>query len=189
MKNKEIHIKNMVCQRCVTVVQTIAEKQNLAIENIRLGEIIFLNEISDRQLNDFEKELNINGFELINNRTSQIIEKIKNCILAYTLDLKNENRVNLSEFIINNLNYDYSYLSNLFSSIEGQTIEQYFILQRIEKAKELLVYDQLSISEIAYQLGYSSVHHLSAQFKKMTGLTPTYFKQIGISRRKSLDSI
>jgi len=102
--------------------------------------------------------------------------------------MDNQN-LKLSSFITKKIPYDYSYLSDLFSSVEGKTIEQYFILQRIEKVKELLVYDQLSLTEISYQTGFSSVHHLSSQFKKVTGLTPSYFKKIGIEKRKALDKL
>ena len=98
-------------------------------------------------------------------------------------------QLKLSSFITKKIPYDYSYLSDLFSSIEGKTIEQYFILQRIEKVKELLVYDQLSLTEISYQTGFSSVHHLSSQFKKVTGLTPTHFKKVGLEKRKALDRL
>jgi AraC-like DNA-binding protein len=104
------------------------------------------------------------------------------------LGMDNEN-LKLSSFITKKISYDYSYLSDLFSSVEGKTIEQFFILQRIEKVKELLVYDQLSLTEISYQTGFSSVHHLSAQFKKVTGLTPSHFKKIGAAKRRSLDRI
>jgi len=106
--------------------------------------------------------------------------------LSLGMDSQN---IKLSSFITKKIPYDYSYLSDLFSSIEGKTIEQYFIQQRIEKVKELLVYDQLSLTEISYQTGFSSVHHLSSQFKKVTGLTPSHFKKIGAAKRRSLDSL
>lgn len=187
MKNRMVYIKNMVCQRCITVVKSIADKLEIPFLDVRLGEIVFQKDISDQLLKSFEDELNKNGFELINNRLNHLIEKIKKCVLSYVLDLKIENRGNLSEYITSQIGYDYSYLSNLFSSIEGTTIEQFYIQQRVEKAKELLIYDQLSISEIAFQLGYSSVHHLSSQFKKITGFTPSNFKKNGGRNRKSLD--
>jgi AraC-like DNA-binding protein len=126
---------------------------------------------------------------LIDTRVNKIIEDIKLAVLEYlNLGMENQN-LKLSGFITKKLSYDYSYLSDLFSSVEGKTIEQYFILQRIEKVKELLVYDQLSLTEISYQTGFSSVHHLSSQFKKITGLTPSHFKKIGVEKRKSLDQL
>jgi len=133
--------------------------------------------------------LNQAGFELIETRVNKIIEEIKQAAMEYlNLGMDNEN-LKLSSFITKRIPYDYSYLSDLFSSIEGKTIEQFFILQRIEKVKELLVYDQLSLTEISYQTGFSSVHHLSSQFKKVTGLTPSHFKKIGAAKRRSLDSL
>src|SRR5581483_440078 len=129
------------------------------------------------------------GFELIDTRVNKIIESIKQAVMEY-LNLEMDSQdIKLSSFITKKIPYDYSYLSDLFSSVEGKTIEQYFILQRIEKVKELLVYDQLSLTEISYQTGFSSVHHLSSQFKKVTGLTPSHFKKIGNEKRRSLDKL
>ena len=129
------------------------------------------------------------GFELIEKRVNKIIEDIKRAVIEYlNLGMDNEN-LKLSSFIVKKIPYDYSYLSDLFSTIEGKTIEQFFILSRIEKVKELLVYDQLSLTEISYQTGFSSVHHLSAQFKKVTGLTPSHFKRIAGDKRKYLDRL
>lgn len=169
----------MVCPRCITVVKSIANALEIPFSEVHLGGIVLQEEISDQLLKSFETELNKNGFEIINNRMVQLVEKIKKSVLSYVSVLEKEDRGNLSEYITSQISYDYSYLSNLFSSIEGVTIEQFFILQRIKKAKELLVQDQLSISEIAFQLGYSSVHHLSTQFKKITGFTPSNFKKNG----------
>jgi AraC-like DNA-binding protein len=187
MKNKVLNIKNMVCPRCISVVKSIADAQEIGSLDVQLGEIILKQNLADTALKSFEMELNKNGFELIDSRNKQLVDKIKKCILTYVFELHNEKRGNLSESITSKMDYDYSYLSNLFSSIEGITIEQFFILQRIEKAKELLSYDQLSISEIAFQLGFSSVHHLSSQFKKTTGITPSDFKITGVVDRKTLD--
>ncbi|RYG40710.1 MAG: AraC family transcriptional regulator, partial [Chitinophagaceae bacterium] len=121
--------------------------------------------------------------------THKIIDDIKKLIRDYIALGIESQQVNFSTFITQKIHYDYSYLSDLFSSIEGKTIEQYFLLQRIEKVKELLVYDQLSLTEISYQTGFSSVHHLSSQFKKLTGLTPTHFKKIGDMKRKGLEDV
>ena len=187
MKNKTLNIKNMVCPRCITAVKSIAETLEIPYQDVQLGEIVLKEKLTEKVLKTFEIELNKNGFELIDNRSHQLVDKIKKCVLSYVLELQNEKRGNLSDYIVAKIDYDYSYLSNLFSSIEGVTIEQFFILQRIEKVKELLSYDQLSISEIAFQLGFSSVHHLSTQFKKTTGITPSAFKKSGEVARMTLD--
>ena len=131
------------------------------------------------------------GFELIENRNTAMIENIKQLVIkrARNETSDQENSIKLSKFILSKINHEYTYLSSLFSSVEGRTIENYFIEQRIEKVKELLVYGQLTLSQIAFDLEYSSVSHLSTQFKKITGLTPTHFKEIGITKCKSLDII
>jgi AraC-like DNA-binding protein len=177
----------MVCPRCISTVEQILEKAGIHFEKVGLGEVELKKELPDPKKKILEKELLRSGFELLNDRSAILIDRIKKAVLKYISMLDEGRRVNLSEFIASAVNYEYSYISNLFSSIEGQTIEQYFILQRIEKVKELLVYDQESLSEIAMKLGYSSVHHLSAQFKKTTGLTPTHFKKIGATKRRSID--
>lgn len=179
----------MVCPRCITSVENLLDTLGIAHTAILLGEVELPKPITGEKLQQLDSDLHTLGFELIDNRRTVIIEKIKKIVLEYIDAQDEEKRPNLSAFIAEHLNYEYTYLSDLFSSIEGLTIEQYCIRQRIEKAKELLVYDELSLTEIAYQLGYSSVHHLSAQFKKITGLTPTYFKKIGASKRKALDAI
>jgi AraC family transcriptional regulator len=126
---------------------------------------------------------------LIETRVNKIIEDVKKNVLAYIGDQTGDKRLKLSSFITSRVRYDYSYLSDLFSSVEGITIEQFFIVQRIEKVKELLVYEELSLTEISYQTGFSSVHHLSGQFKKVTGLTPSHFKKIGPEKRRAIDKI
>ena len=179
----------MVCQRCIMTVETILKDLEIEFDKVELGEISLGRKPDHEQLKDLEEELNKVGFELIETRVNKIIEDIKKAIIAY-LDLGMDGQeLKLSSFITNKIPYDYSYLSDLFSSIEGKTIEQYFILQRVEKVKELLVYDQLSLTEISYQTGFSSVHHLSAQFKKLTGLTPSYFRKIAQEKRKAIDKV
>lgn len=185
----KILIKNMVCPRCIISVQSIFDKLDITTKLVEMGEVSLSEKPDKQQMQALETELKKVGFELIETRINKIVADIKKLIIDYlNLGMDNEN-LKLSSFITQYLTYDYSYLSDLFSSIEGKTIEQYFILQRIEKVKELLVYDQLSLTEISYQTGFSSVHHLSAQFKKVTGLTPSYFKNIGKEKRKSLDDI
>jgi AraC-like DNA-binding protein len=188
-KLNKLFIKNMVCNRCIMTVENIFKENGINYNHVSLGEVDLPEKLTKEKIDMIETSLHKVGFELIESRVNKIIEDIKQAIMEYInlgLDSQNEK---LSSFITNKISYDYSYLSDLFSSVEGKTIEQFFILQRIEKVKELLVYDQLSLTEISYQTGFSSVHHLSSQFKKVTGLTPSHFKKIGIEKRKTLDDI
>ena len=179
----------MVCQRCVMSVENILNESNIAFNKVELGEVYLQEKLSEEKSRQLETALKNVGFELIETQVNNIIETIKRQVLQY-IDLGSDNEtIKLSSYITKTLSYDYSYLSDLFSSIEGKTIEQFFILQRMEKVKELLVYDQLSLTEIAYQTGFSSVHHLSAQFKKVTGFTPSYFKKVAANKRKALDKL
>ena len=185
----KLAIKNMVCQRCITTVENTLNGLNIPFSKVSLGQVDLLAKLSNDELKKLEPSLNRSGFELIEGRVNQIIEDIKQTLMEYfRLGIDSQN-LKLSSFITKKVPYDYSYLSDLFSSIEGKTIEQFFILHRIEKVKELLVYDQLSLTEISYHTGFSSVHHLSSQFKKITGLTPSHFKKIGVEKRKSLESL
>jgi len=188
-KFKTLFIKNMVCDRCMLTVENIFKRLDIPFHKVSLGEVELNRKLSTTELEKIEKELNDVGFELIETRVNKIIEDIKQAVIEYlNLGMDSQN-INLSSFITKKIPHDYSYLSGLFSSVEGKTIEQFFILQRIEKVKELLVYDQLSLTEISYETGFSSVHHLSSQFKKITGLTPSHFKKIGVEKRKSLDRV
>ena len=191
MKNKTtlLLIKNMVCPRCILSVENILDTLKIPIQRIDLGEVVLAKELHLSELKNIEIELKKVGFELIETRINKIVEDIKKLILVFLDSQDSDRKINLSTFITSKIHYDYSYLSDLFSSIEGKSIEQFFIIQRIEKVKELLVYDQLSLTEIAYKTGFSSVHHLSAQFKKVTGLTPSLFKNIGKEKRKSIDNL
>lgn len=184
-----LFIKNMVCSRCIMAVQQALDKLGLSAENIRLGEVTLKKEPTTAQKAQLETALNTLGFELIDDKKSRLIEKIKNIIIEVVHHQDNDLKTNLSAVLSSRLHHDYNYLSNLFSEVEGTTIEKYFIHQKIEKVKELLVYDELSLSEIAFQLNYSSVAYLSNQFKKVTGLTPSHFKQIGAEKRKPLDEV
>ena len=178
----------MVCPRCITAVASIFNELGLAPKHIKLGEVVVTSEIDDQLTSKLKEKLNLQGFELLDDSKKQQIEKIKSVIIEHIHHL-NDAKFNFSQIISEELNKEYSQLSKLFSVTEGITIEQYIILQKIEKAKELLIYDQLNLSEIADKLGYSSVAHLSSQFKKTIGLTPSQFKSQGIMLRKSLDSI
>ena len=180
----------MVCNRCIAAVKTELEKLGLYPRQITLGEaVIEEDQLSPEQTGEIEAALKKSGFELISDRNSRIIEKIKNVIITQIHHSANELKHKFSELISSELHYDYSYLSKLFSEVEGITIEQYIINQKIEKVKELLVYDELSITQIADQMGYSSVAHLSSQFKKATGLPPSHFKHIDNKLRKPLDKV
>jgi AraC family transcriptional regulator len=188
-----LFIKNMVCNRCVMVVKQELERQGLHPKKVSLGEVIIEeNELSDEQQNKLDSALIGLGFERIDDRKARLIESVKNKVIQMihhsdNLDMK----FNWSNVLSEELHYEYNYLSNLFSSVEGITLEQYIIRQKIEKVKELLFYDELNLSEIANRLGYSSVAHLSTQFKKITGFTPSEMKKSRDidQNRKPLDSI
>lgn len=184
-----IFIKNMVCDRCIMVVQDELEKLGLDAKNIKLGEVILSKEITSLEKENLSKTLEPLGFEVIDDKKGRIIEKIKNIIIDLVHHQDSDVKTNLSDVLSDKLHHDYNYLSNLFSEVEGTTIEKYFIAQKVEKVKELLVYDELSLSEIANRLNYSSVAYLSNQFKKVTGLTPSHFKQIKEDKRKPLDKV
>lgn len=184
-----IFIKNMVCDRCIMVVQNELEKLGLDAKNIKLGEVILSKEITSLEKENLSKTLEPLGFEVIDDKKGRIIEKIKNIIIDLVHHQDSDVKTNLSDVLSDKLHHDYNYMSNLFSEVEGTTIEKYFIAQKVEKVKELLVYDELSLSEIANRLNYSSVAYLSNQFKKVTGLTPSHFKQIKEDKRKPLDKV
>ena len=181
----------MVCHRCVLAVEDILLKEKTPFHKVVYGEIHLFNDLTQDQKLRLEKRFENIGFELIENRNATLIENIKQLVIKRARNeiSGHENKMKLSHYISGRVNHEYTYLSSLFSSVEGRTIENYFIEQRIEKAKELLVYGQLTLSQIAFDLEYSSMAHLSTQFKKVTGLTPTYFKAIGMSKRRSLDKI
>ncbi len=188
---KTLYIKNMVCNRCIKVVREELEKLDYTIEKIELGEVVITSTKKKFQLDKINKMLEENGFELIDSRNANIIERVKILIikLIHHNSTENQSDINIHDEIINEAGLSYQYVSSLFSSMEGITIEKFIIHQKIEKVKELIVYDELTLSEIAYRLGYSSVQHLSNQFKKVTGLSPSYFKKLKSKKRKSLDRI
>lgn len=185
----KLHIKNMVCDRCIMAVGSVLKEAGYTPVYITLGRAELSEELSPVGIREIDHRLRELGFELIDDHKSQTIEKIKNMIVNFIHYGKDNQNQNYSALIESELGRDYTYISNLFSSVEGITIEKYIINQKIERVKELLVYDELTLSEIAFDMGYSSVAYLSGQFKKVTGLTPTHFKQIGADRRKPLDQV
>ena len=171
------------------VVKSELDKLGLQTIAVELGEVELQDNITDSQKELLLKNLQALGFDLIDDKKSKTIEKIKNLIVDLVHHKNNELKVNLSDYLVENLNQDYSALSNLFSEIENTTIEKYFISQKIEKVKELLIYNELSLSEIADMLNYSNLAHLSNQFKKITGFTPTYFKQLKDKKRIQIENL
>lgn len=189
MSKTHLFIKNMVCNRCIKVVKDELVKMGLSTVSVELGEVHLLEPISEDQLVQLNEVLQELGFALLDDKKGQLIERTKKLIIALAHQKNNLLKTNLSDYLSEHLAHDYNYISHLFSELEGTTIEKYFISQKIEKVKELLVYDELSLSEIAYQLNYSSVAHLSNQFKNLTGFTPSHFKKIKGKRRRPLDEI
>lgn len=185
----KFYIKNMVCGRCKLIVKTEFEKLGLTPIAVELGEVTINETTIDSKIVELEKVLNHYGFELLSDKKSKVIEKIKNLIVDLVHNKNNELNENLSWYISKIIRQDYTNLSSLFSEVEGITIEQYYITQKIEKVKELLVYDELTLSEIAVQLNYSSVAHLSNQFKKIIGLTPSAFKNLKDKKRRQIEDI
>ena len=190
MTSNILFVKNMVCQRCILAVNEILIKLSIPFHQVRIGEIYLLEALSKEQHDLLSSTLEKIGLELIDNRMRGMIEKIKQLVLMRARkEVDAKEKMKLSVFLSEHLHHEYTYLSSFFSAIEGRTIENYFIEQRIEKVKELLVYKEMTLSEIAYEMEYSSVAHLSNQFKKITGLTPSHFKQVGSHKRKLLDQI
>ncbi len=184
-----LHIKNMVCNRCIMVVKNQLEQLGLQPVSVELGIAILPGKITDEVYHAVKVSLEPFGFELIDDKKSQMIEQIKDAIIELVHYNDNDLKVNLSDYLTTKLNRDYSSLSKLFSEVTNTTIEKYLIAQKIERAKELLVYGELSLNEIADKLNYSSAAYLSAQFKSITGLTPSHFKKIKENKRKPLDEV
>ncbi len=179
----------MVCGRCKMVVKSEFEKLGLHTISVELGEVELQDSITENQKEILLENLQALGFDFIDDKKSKTIEKIKNLIVDLVHHKNSELKINLSDYLVENLNQDYSTLSNLFSEVENITIEKYYISQKIEKVKELLIYNELSLSEIADILNYSNVAHLSNQFKKITGFTPTYFKQLKDKKRIQIENL
>jgi len=186
----DLHIRNMVCERCIRSVTGIFKQVGLIPDSVALGMVKVKNELNKEQEDEIKSRLAREGFELLDDQKAKLVNEIKKIIinLVHYGEL-DEMRTNLSDYLVGKLHKDYHYLSSLFSSIENTTIEQYFILQKIERVKEWLAYNEFTLSEISFKLGYSSVAHLSGQFKKITGFTPSQFKNLKEHNRRPLDSI
>lgn len=183
------YIKHMVCRRCVMAVEDILDEMALPYARVDLGEVLWQQLPGEQIMQVFEEKIRAKGFELVDGKKSRIIHQIKTFIVELVHHTEETQKLNLSALLSEKFHYEYNYLSALFSEIEGSTIEKYYIEQRIERVKELLVYDELNLNEIADKLGYSSVAHLSGQFKKVTGLTPSHFRKIGSNRRRPIDEL
>jgi len=179
----------MVSQRCKMVVQAELDKLGLHYAKVQLGEAEIMENITEEQRNQLKYILLQSGLELINDQKSILIERIKNAIIELVHYDDELPKINFSDYISDKLKHDYTYLANLFSEITGLTIEHYIIAHKIERVKELLLYDELNLTEIAYKLNYSSVAHLSNQFKKVTGLTPTFFRNLKNKKSTAADNL
>jgi AraC-like DNA-binding protein len=185
----KLYIRNMVCDRCKMVIKAELERKGWHPLSVELGEVELAEELTSEDQQALKKAIEPLGFELIDDKRRRLIEKIKSTVITMIHHSDEPSNLKHSEVIAQAVHHDYAYLSKLFSEVEGITIEQFIIRQKIEKVKELLVYDELNLSEIAFRLGYSSVAHLSAQFKKVTGLPPSHFKGVAASTRKSIDNV
>ncbi len=188
----KLNIKNMVCDRCVLVIKNTLDALGYPSANVLMGEVRFDNQtLSAAEIENIKQAIEPLGFELISNKKQALIEHIKTALIELTHGgTENLDNIRLSDYLATRLRHDYSSLSHLFSSVEGITIEKYFIQLKVERIKELLVYDELSQSEIAWRLGYSSPAHLSAQFKQVTGMTPSAFKKLKDNKqRRPLDKL
>jgi len=179
----------MVCIRCKMLVKSELDKLGVHYTSVELGEAEIKDNISQEQLDRLNIALKKTGLELMDDKKSILVEKIKAVIIELVHYNEEQVKVNLSDYLGKKLNHDYTYLASLFSEVKGITIEQFYLVHKLEKVKELLVYDELNLTEIAFLLNYSSVSHLSNQFKKMTGLTPTHFKQLKHKRRGILGKV
>lgn len=190
--SKTLFIKNMVCLRCIRSVSHLLAEAGLAVQLIQLGRVELVDSPTAAQLAALRHALEKEGFELLNDRNKRLVMEVKNLIIneIHHIAAKKPEAMNFSDFLARETGHEYSQLSKLFSSVEGFTIETYIIAQKIERVKELLVYDELSFGEIAWQTGYSSTQHLSNQFRQVTGLTPTQFKAEHRKHgRKPLDEV
>ncbi len=179
----------MVSLRCKMVVKAAAEELNIPYSNVDLGFIEIDEKLSESVLEKFKAKLLKSGLEILDDKRSILIEKIKNVVIEMVHYADEFPKVNFSTYLSEKLGYDYTYLSNLFTEVKGTTIQEFIILHKIEKAKELIMYNEMSIADIAYTLNYSSAAHFSTQFKKVTGLTPSFFKKLKKQRETDLEDL
>lgn len=184
----KLYIKYMVSQRCKMMVRDEFDRLGLRYSLIELGVVELPDDITQQQHDELKKNLQQSGLEVLDDKRSILIEKIKNVITEMIHHTDALPKTNYSEYISEKLNYDYTYLANTFSEVKGITIQQFIILNKVEKVKELLLYDELNLTEIAYKLHYSSVGHLSNQFKKVTGLSPSFYKKLK-HKRSNLENV
>lgn len=189
MQKTQLRIKNMVCDRCKMAVEQVLKDVGLTPERIDLGEVWVSDVPTEAQLAQLKTRLEALGFELLDDQRQQMIERMKTAIIALVHHHQGNKTLNLSVYLSQLLHRDYSALSKLFSEVTGFTIERYFIMQRIERVKELIRDDELTLTEIAYQMNYSSVAHLSSQFRSVTGMTPTQFRFMKTVQRANLDEV
>lgn len=187
----KLTIKNMVCDRCVLVIKNVMQELQFQPASVIMGEVDFAGRVlSGDDLNKIKQSIVPLGFELVSNKKQALIEHIKTALIQLVHGGHELDNIKLSDYLKTQIQHDYQSLSHLFSSVEGMTIEKYFIHLKVERIKELLVYDELNLTEISYRLGYSSLAHLSSQFKQTTGMTPTAFKKLkDNSQRRPLDKL
>jgi AraC-like DNA-binding protein len=185
----KLFIKYMVSERCKMAVKKELKELGLHFILVDLGEVDILEDLTADERGRLKHALQSSGLELMDDKRAMLIEKIKNVIVEMVHHSGEQIKVNFSDFLSQKLDYDYTYMANLFSEVQGTTIEQFIILHKIERIKELIIYGELNITEIAWKMNYSSVAHLSNQFKKMTGLTPTHFRELKNKRRSPIEEI
>ena len=189
MKDNALYIKNMVCPRCIETVSNLLSELEIPAQQVSLGEVITRAPLSEEQKRNFGKRLEGKGFELLQDDRSKLISRIKSIVIDVIHHEESGRNINFSSLLSEKLHHEYTSLSRLFSSVEGITLEKYILKQKIEKVKELIFYNEQTLSEIAFDLGYSSVAHLSSQFKKETGMTPSEFKKMRKPGHQALDQL
>jgi len=189
IKDMKLFIKYMVSQRCKLMVKEELKKLGMHFIVVDLGEVEIMENISDEQRIELKTALLSSGLELMDDKRAILIERIKNVIIEMIHHSDEMIKMNFSNFLSEKLHHDYTYLANLFSEVQGTTIEQFMISHKVERIKELIIYDEMNISEIAWKMNYSSVAHLSNQFKKITGLSPSHFKQLKVKRRSQIEDV